>query len=140
VPKPLLALVLGASLCIGVVGCAPRTNTKPHKTLTRNVFYIGMSADEALSRLPSGYALEPLGLLHEYGPNGPTADELKLDEYFGITDAQCEDAVPLWFNRDKMLVRAGPTFDEDKYVNLYEQRKSKKESQKGDNLPTAREN
>jgi hypothetical protein len=57
-------------------------------------------------------------------PQGATAAELKLDEYFAIADSQ-SNLIPLFFNEDKQLVRAEPEFDEEKYVALYEQRKRK---------------
>jgi hypothetical protein len=83
-----------------------------------------MTTDDAVERLPEGYTVEPLMILHEH-PKVATADDLKSDEYFAVSDPQTDYLIPLYFNQDKKLVRVGPTFDEEKYVTLYEQRKRK---------------
>jgi hypothetical protein len=127
--KFVLATVFLAIVMLGLQ-CAPSgVHSKPHKTLVRGVFYIGMTADDALARLPAGYTLEPMPIINEH-PQGATAAELKLDEYFAIADSQ-SNLIPLFFNQDKQLVRAAPEFDEEKYVSLYEEKKSKNQAEKG---------
>jgi hypothetical protein len=88
-----------------------------------------MTADEAISKLPPGYYLEPLGLVHDYGPNGPTRAQILNDQYFGLAHQQLE-SIPLFFSQARRLVEAGPTFDEEKYVMLYEQRARKNQSER----------
>jgi hypothetical protein len=100
----------GIVVVLGQIGCEA-DRTKPHKTLTHNVFYVGMTADEALARFPPSYSLEPLAILHDYGPNGPTPTQMETDEYFTI--ANDDQMIPLFFNQKKRLVRASPEFDEE---------------------------
>jgi hypothetical protein len=127
--KCVLATVFLAIITLGLQCTPSGTHSKPHETLVHDVFYIGMTADEALERLPAGCSLEPMPIIHEH-PGGATADDLKFDEYFVISDAKSE-GIPLFFNQNKKLVRAGPKFDEEKYVALYEEKKSKNQAEKG---------
>ena len=96
--------------------------TKPHKALVHTVFYIGMSADEALARLPAGCALDELAIYWDYGPEGPTPTELQNNEEYAISDRNSQLTPLLFFNEKKQLIFASPAFDEEKYVRMYESR------------------
>jgi hypothetical protein len=99
---------------------------KPHdKALVHNVFYLGMSADEAISKLPPSYQLEPIAIYYDYGPNGPTRTQILNDECYGLSKPDFSENIPLFFSEARRLVKVGPTFDEEKFVSLYEQRTRK---------------
>jgi hypothetical protein len=117
--KFVMAAGLFVAFSVAIQSCSSPVHTKPQKNLAYQVFYLGMTADEALAKLPAGYSLEPLAILNEH-PQGATAADLQNDEYFGI--AYDDRLLPLFFNQSKHLVRVTPEFDEEKYVALYEQR------------------
>jgi hypothetical protein len=81
-----------------------------------------MPSDEALSKLPPGYKLMPLLVFYDYGPGSPTSAEWTRDEYFGISNDEQTEMVPLFFNQEKRLVRVGVGFDEKRFVSLWRER------------------
>jgi hypothetical protein len=121
--RSLFILMTMVAVLSAAIRCAPTgPRVKPHKELAHTVFHLGMTADEALCKLPPGHSLEELSIIYDYAPTGPTPSQLANDEYFVITNQESE-GVPLFFNHNKRLVRVGPEFDEEKYVSLYEKRK-----------------
>ena len=122
--KLVVAAGLIVAFSLAIQSCSLPVDTKPQKNLAHNVFYLGMTAEEALGKLPAGYSLEPLAILNEH-PQGATAADLQNDEYFGI--AYDDRLLPLFFNQSKHLVRITPEFDEERYVTLYEQRNAREQ-------------
>jgi hypothetical protein len=123
--KFVMAAGLFVAFSVAIQSCSSPVHTKPQKNLAYHVFYLGMTADEALAKLPAGYSLEPLAILHEH-PKGATAADQQNDEYFTIANDE-RDWIPLFFNQSKQLVTVAPEFDEEKYVALYQQRRGREQ-------------
>jgi hypothetical protein len=123
--KFVVAAGLIVAFSLAIQSCSSTVHTERRKKLAYNVFYIGMTADEALAKLPAAYSLEPLAILHEH-PQGATAADLQNDEYFTIANDE-RDWIPLFFNQSKQLVTVAPEFDEEKYVALYQQRRGREQ-------------
>ena len=123
--KLVVAAGLIVAFSLAIPSCSSPVHTKPQKSLVHAVFYLGMTADKALAKLPTGYSLEPLAILHEH-PQGATAADLQNDEYFTITNDE-RDWIPLFFNQSKHLVTVAHEFDEEKYVALYQQRRGREQ-------------
>ena len=100
-------------IVVTLAGCGfgSRPDSKP---LRSDVFYLGMSGEEALARLPPGYQLAELSIIYDYGPGGPSEKQRASDEYYGIANADRTEGVPLFFNQEKRLVRVGTGFDEER--------------------------